>query len=285
MLKIGTVRDLWRYPVKAMGGERLESCAVERHGLEGDRRWALRDQARSEIQSCKTRPQLLQCRASYRGGRTDRVDISLPDGTAMASDDPGIHARLSQLVGHASTLEPLRPASDEAFFRRHKKDGHTWLKELEATFAREDGEPLPDLAQLPAILVDHVSVPGTFFLVTPFHILTTATLDRLNRLNPAANFDARRFRPNLVIETDPQLDGLVEQEWIGRRIATGGATLTVAGATPRCGAITRAQQGLAFDAGALRTVVREADQNAGVYADIEKPGHLRTGDDVFLLDA
>jgi len=39
----GTVAEIWRYPVKSMAGERLESCLVAETGLEGDRRWALVD--------------------------------------------------------------------------------------------------------------------------------------------------------------------------------------------------------------------------------------------------
>lgn len=35
--------EIWRYPVKSMAGERLESCFITEHGLEGDRRWALID--------------------------------------------------------------------------------------------------------------------------------------------------------------------------------------------------------------------------------------------------
>jgi len=37
------VVEVWRYPVKSMAGERLDSCAVTELGLEGDRRWALID--------------------------------------------------------------------------------------------------------------------------------------------------------------------------------------------------------------------------------------------------
>jgi uncharacterized protein YcbX len=39
----GTVAEIWRYPVKSMAGERLDSCFVAETGLDGDRRWALVD--------------------------------------------------------------------------------------------------------------------------------------------------------------------------------------------------------------------------------------------------
>lgn len=40
--EIGTVEGLFRYPVKSMRGEALESATLGWHGLEGDRRFALR---------------------------------------------------------------------------------------------------------------------------------------------------------------------------------------------------------------------------------------------------
>jgi uncharacterized protein YcbX len=40
MSSLGVVSALWRYPVKSMAGESLESVDVSWHGLDGDRRWA-----------------------------------------------------------------------------------------------------------------------------------------------------------------------------------------------------------------------------------------------------
>lgn len=40
---VGTVEDIWRYPVKSLGGERLTSVDVETRGLAGDRQRAVRD--------------------------------------------------------------------------------------------------------------------------------------------------------------------------------------------------------------------------------------------------
>lgn len=280
MIQVGTIRELWRYPVKGMAGEKLGTCTLGEQGIPGDRIWALRDEVRAEIQSCKTRPDLLRCTA--RGRDDGHVDITLPDGSMVTSDDARVHAALSELVGRASRLEALRPASDYDFFRRHKRDAHTWIEELAATFEREPGEPLPDLAMLPPPLVDCVSMPGSFFLVTPLHFVTTASLAHLKALNPASDWDVRRFRPNVLIETAPALTGLVEQAWIGRRIVIGGATMDCVGATPRCGAVTRAQAGLAADTGLLRTVVREADQNVGVYGMSAAAGAVRVGDAVFV---
>jgi uncharacterized protein YcbX len=281
MQVVGKIREIWRYPVKGMAGESLESCVLGEKGIRGDRTWALRDQARKEIQSCKFRPELLQCTARSReaGGQ---VDVSFPDGSVLGSDSADIHARLTTLTGHASTLEALRPESDLDFYRRHRLDDHTWLDELKATFEREAGEPLPDFSKAPPSLANFVAMPGTFFLVTPLHIVTTATLEHLKTKNVNGDWDRRRFRPNFLIETSGGASGLVEQAWVGKKLLFGDATVDCAGTTPRCGAITRAQPDLAFDKSVLRTVVKEADQNVGVYGLISGSTTVKVGDPVYL---
>ena len=286
MIKVGTVKQIWRYPVKGMAGESLNYCHLGDMGLQGDRIWALRDVARQEIQSCKFRPQLLRCVARCRStqmtGAHDQVDIHFPDGRVVGSDDPQIHSLLSELTGHNSTLESLRPLAELDFYRRHKKDDHTWLEELKATFNREAGEPLPEiLDDLPSAAKDFVSLPGTFFLVTSFHLLTT----HMQQLNPEADWDVQRFRPNLVIETLPGMEGLVEQAWIDNKLRIGRATIECNSSTPRCGAVTRSQQKLESDSSILRSIVKQADQNLGVYGAIKQSAVIQLGDEVFLQNA
>jgi hypothetical protein len=219
-------------------------------------------------------------------GAHDQVDIHFPDGRVVGSDDPQIHSLLSELTGHNSTLESLRPLAELDFYRRHKKDDHTWLEELKATFDRVAGEPLPEiLDDLPSAAKDFVSLPGTFFLVTPFHLLTTATLAHMQQLNPEADWDVQRFRPNLVIETLPGMEGLVEQAWIDNKLRIGRATIECNSSTPRCGAVTRSQQKLESDSSILRSIVKQADQNLGVYGAIKQSAVIQLGDEVFLQNA
>ncbi|CAN5739082.1 MOSC domain-containing protein [soil metagenome] len=283
MKKVGEIAEIWRYPVKGMAGERLQSANLSAHGLQGDRIWAVRDNARQELQSCKFRPELLLCSARLSAASSSDVDIVFPDGTRLGATDAAAHVRVSQLIGHASTLEALRPDSDMAFYRRYKTDDHTWLTELKATFDREGDEPLPGLFdEVPASAAEFVVLPGTFFLVTPFHLLTTATLAWLKGLNPQSDWDARRFRPNVVIDTGGAGQGPVEQDWIRSRVVLGDATVTAEGTTPRCGAITRAQAELPADKSVLRTVVKRADQNVGIYGGTMIGGELKVGDAVYV---
>ena len=108
MPRVGVVKEIWRFPVKSMQGDTVPECDVATSGLAGDRRWAMRDEARAEIQWGKMFPQLMQCKARYRSepGHHDivPVDITFPDGETIGSDDERVHAKLSTLVEREATL-------------------------------------------------------------------------------------------------------------------------------------------------------------------------------------
>lgn len=281
-MKLGTVQSIWRYPVKGMAGEAVSYCPLDKNGLTGDRVLAVQDIARQEIQSCKFRPELLRCKATTNSD--GQVTIHFPSGEVLASDNRETNRLISQLVGHDSQIQSLQPAAEKEFYRRFKQDDHTWLDELKATFAREAGELLPDLDNLPPAMQEYVTIVGSFFLVSPFHMLTTASLNHMASINPNADWHIERFRPNIVIATEPELEGLIEQEWIGHKVQVGQCIIDCNSAAPRCGAVIREQQELDEDRQVLRSIVREAQQNLGVYGDILQPGNVAVGDSVYLID-
>jgi uncharacterized protein len=53
------------------------------------------------------------------------------------------------------------------------------------------------------------------------HLEHTSTIDRLRKLYPQGRFEARRFRPNIVVSTGSEEAGLVENDWIGRTVGIG----------------------------------------------------------------
>ena len=57
------LEQIWRYPVKSMGGERLETGEIRGDGLQGDRIVQVRDQ-RGRVITARTRPALLGHHAS-----------------------------------------------------------------------------------------------------------------------------------------------------------------------------------------------------------------------------
>lgn len=287
MIKVGTVKSLWRYPVKGMAGEQLQTASLSELGIEGDRIWAVQDVDKQEIQSCKFRPQLLQCRATsiVQPPGDPTVDIHFPDGSILASTDSEASKKVSALVGHASRLCPLQPKSNRAFYQRYKANNHPWLDELKNTFEREPGEPLPDFDNLPPEFEEYVSLLGTFFLVSPFHLLTTASLAHMQSINPAADWREERFRPNIVIATDPSIQGLAEQTWLGSTLKIGDLEINCQEPAPRCGAVVREQDNLAEDKSILRSIVRDAEQNLGIYAAINGSQEISVGEDVYLQES
>lgn len=287
MTTLGTVRELWRYPFKSMQGERLSRCEVDALGVRGDRGWAVRDETAGEIRGAKKLPGLLACAARYReeptAGRVPPVDITLPDGTTVASDRPEAAERLSALLGRRVTLWPVQAPANREHYRRGMPDNADMEQELRAIFAREPGEPLPDLSVFPQELFEFTSPLGTYFDAFPIHVLTTASLAAMARANSQAAWDVRRFRPNVLVETAPGASGLLEAEWCGRTIRVGDVEIRLEVPTARCGMTTHAQPGLAKDPSVLRTIVASAGQNLGVYARVVRPGAVAAGDPVVLV--
>jgi len=307
-MRIGTVKEICRYAVKSMAGEKLEQCTVGTLGIPGDRGWAIRDETTSEITNGKNFPVLMQCSARYREapapGFIPNVDMTFPDGTTIGSDATEVNARLTELLGKPVSLWPLRPAEDLKHYRRHSRMARLFGRlarfrmfraalpaltsfgpaneQLREGFSREPGEPLPDLSTLPPEVIEFTSPPGTYFDAFPIHVLTTASLDMMARLNPTAKWEMRRFRPNFLIETRADIKGLVEAEWGGRKLHVGGVELRCEIPTVRCGMTIQAQAGLEKDPSILRTIVRDADQNLGVYASVVGAGEVRVGDVVEL---
>ncbi len=204
--------------------------------------------------------------------------------STIDSGDSGVHRKLTDLIGRSATLAHVEPPSNLEFYKRYKPDEQKWLEEIGAVFAREPGEPMPDLAQFPPELMEYVAFPGTFFDVTPLHLLSTSSLAFMKTRNPEADWDIRRFRPNILVDTGSKASGLAENAWIGKSLKIGTVVVQCPAPTPRCGMTTREQPGLRFDKTMLRTIVKEAEQNLGVYGVVGQPGDIKVGDDVELID-
>jgi uncharacterized protein YcbX len=88
------IRELWRYPVKSMQGEQLESSAVEHAGLVGDRRFAIVDRATGMGLTGRREPRLLMASARLVDAG---VEITLPDGS-LAADNAALSTWLDRDV-------------------------------------------------------------------------------------------------------------------------------------------------------------------------------------------
>ena len=101
--KIGTVKALWRFPVKSMQGEELGELHITSRGVVGDRAWALRDLQNMRIATAKKFVGLLKFHAKYEGtpeaGKLPPVKITLPDGREIHADDPHASEVVSEALG------------------------------------------------------------------------------------------------------------------------------------------------------------------------------------------
>lgn len=83
---MAVVREIWRYPVKSMSGERLESCAITDNGLEADRHWAFIEGSEPRVGkffNIKQHSDLMRYRARLVEGR---LEVTAPDGTSSGLD-------------------------------------------------------------------------------------------------------------------------------------------------------------------------------------------------------
>ena len=286
MQVIGTVKEIWRYPVKSMAGERLNRASVGALGIVGDRGWAIRDEKAGEIRNARKLPALLHCTAVYvrepSEGNVQPVQITLSNGTTFRSDSAEANARLSEMLGRPVTIWPIQPPSEREFLRRAAPDNPDMMAELRQVFGRLEDEPLPDLSTLPRQILEYTSPFGTFFDAFPLLFLTTASLSALKSRNPSADFDTRRFRPNVLVETEKGIEGLAEAEWSGRTVRIGATRIKLEMPCVRCVIPTLDQPNLRKDPSVLRTIVKDAAQNLGAYATIAAGGTIALGDKVAL---
>src|SRR5688500_872085 len=100
---VGTVAQVWRYPVKSLQGEQVERLEIGPGGAKGDRTLAIVDPAAGKVLSAKRYADLLMASARLDG---DEVIVTLPDGSELQASDPGVHAALSTWLDRDVRLEP-----------------------------------------------------------------------------------------------------------------------------------------------------------------------------------
>jgi len=271
-VQVGSVVALWRYPVKSMMGEELNSSEVTGRGLLGDRQFAVVDRSTGKVGGAKNPRKwgnFFDFRAAYAeppktGAKISPVRITLPDGTVVSSEQPDLEQVLSRAFGREVALEAglgnrLSCATAEEYW--------------------------PDMAGLDYrdTVTDFEMPAGTFFDIAVVHLLTTATINHLRALYSQGRFEVRRFRPNIVVSAGGEEAGFAENDWIGRTVAIGGTVrLAITGPCPRCVMITLPQGDLPKDPGILRTAAQHNAVNVGVYASVVSGGTIRRGDPVTL---
>jgi uncharacterized protein YcbX len=288
----GSVVQLWRFPVKSMGGGQVDRVRVDRRGVHADRLWAVRDVERGVTVSARRVPVLLGCSARYLTepaddagpGNVPGVVITFPDGRELASDDPAVHTALSELVGREMSLTALPPHDDTSQHRMTLRDSlaNFSAAQVRKDFGLGDTDALPDTSVFSTkdifTLARYSTPPGTFVDLSPLHLMTTASLRDLSP--DEAPYDVRRFRPNVLVEVAEPDREYPESAWVGGKLSIGSAVLDVAIPTIRCVVPTRPQPDVELDRGITRQLAERTNRFLGVYVDIGTPGVIQVGDEV-----
>ena len=278
-MEMSHVVSLHRYPVKSMRGEELNATEVDEFGLLGDRAYAMVDSSDGKVASAKNPrkwPDLFNFQATLVetpkfGTKVPPVRITLPDGI-IAGDQREISLILSRALSPNVTFDAANG---------HRRD-RAAPSRADSSAAKAE-EYWPDIEGLDHrdTVTDFTLPEGTFFDTAVVHVLTTATLDRLRELYPQGRFEARRFRPNMVVQTPEGERAFAEDAWIGKVVAIGETVrLKITGSCPRCVMTTLPQGDLPKDVGILRAAAQHNHANVGVYASVLQGGRVRRGDSV-----
>jgi uncharacterized protein len=251
LIEIGQVEAIFRYPVKSMGGERLEVANLGWHGLEGDRRLAFRrvdDNDRSGFPwlSASKLPGLLLFAPQRRKGDA-REDGAQGD----------LH-----LATHIRT-----PDGEEM---------PVFGEDLAKEVGRRYGAPV-QMMHLKHGIFDEASIS----------VIALDTVREIGRL-AGRSLDVRRFRPNVVVRSLRSVP-FQEDEWLGGVLSFGegddAPAITVTMRDVRCSMVNFDPDSAGPAPEVLKAVVRANQNNAGIYGAVTRIGRLAVGQTILLRAA
>ncbi len=288
------VSEIWRYPVKSLGGELLTTADVGAEGVNGDRVWALVDDETGNVASAKRSRlwgDLLMCRARLLEGEVPddlaSLVIEFPDGTELTGDDPKTLIRFSQLTGRAARLQYATDAAKtmEMEWVPESQAGMEKAVEITSSLVQQD-----DDSDIPVGAVPTGGASSRYHDLAPLHILTTSSIRALAEDEMSVRVAGRKYRPNLVVGDGHWSAGYVEDAWMGKQIYVGDLVLWPTTPVSRCVMITLAHRDTPRDRMALRRVAEDHRVETpyasaptpclGLYTEVTSPGTIWVGDTV-----
>lgn len=277
-LTLDSVESIWRYPVKSMAGEKLQSVFVTEKGIVGDRVYAfVNEETNRTAVVRKWAENFLNYHPHFvtephANSETPPLKITMPSGETLTSGGSELEERISATFQRKLKLMASAPPG-------------LLIEVPQGTL----GGSLSEVTEFP---LGGGAAPGTFVDYGSLHLIASSTLDHFQKSYPLGRFDVRRFRPNIVIHSESA--AFTENTWVGRTLAIGNElVLRVTIPCPRCISVTLAQGELPRDPSILRAI---AEQNmcdlgdfgklpcAGVYADVIRAGLVQSGDTLRFLD-
>jgi uncharacterized protein len=247
LIEIGHVEAIFRYPVKSMGGERLEAANLGWHGLDGDRRLAFR-------------------RMDDRSGFPWLSASKLPDlllFTPHRNADADADADGAQGDPHLPT--DIRTPDGEAM--------PVFGEDLAAEVGRRYGAPV-QMMQLKHGIFDEATIS----------VIASDTVREISRL-AGRTPDVRRFRPNVVVRLLRSVP-FQEDEWLGGVLSFGegddAPAITVTMRDLRCSMVNLDPDSASPAPEMLKAVVRAHQNTAGIYGAVTRIGRLAVGQTILL---
>ena len=241
-MNLGRISAIFRYPVKSMAGESLNVARLGWHGIEGDRRFAVRrvtDKSNFPWLSASKLPELIL----YKPFGLDSSNAEL-------------------LPTHVRT-----------------PDGNEY--ELQSNELREE------ISSRYGSDVELMNLKSGVFDEASISVITTSTVQCIERESGrgVGSCDIRRFRPNVVIESD-SAEPFAEDRWVGQTLTFGEgdncAVIKVYMKDERCRMVNLDPDTAERDVQVMRTIVRLNKNYAGGYGTVVRAGELRVGQVVTL---
>lgn len=237
------IEQVWRYPVKSMGGERIEASWADAAGLLGDRLWAVQDGdgklgSGKNTRRFKRITGLLKLRARYL------------DQPGAAGIEPPV------LTGPDGTSYPVASGAADAFVRTFTGLPHVRVR-------RDTG-------------IMH-------FDETPLSLIGTATIDWLAAQAPDALVEARRLRPNVVVRTgEPFAEESWLGRAVRLGDGSDGAQVVFDRVLQRCVMVGMAQPGLTASGTILKRIAQRETNSLclAIGGRVTSGGTIRVGDPV-----
>ena len=240
------ISAIFRYPVKSMAGELLDVARLGWHGIEGDRRLAFR-------------------RLTDKSGFPWLTASTLPE--LLLYKPFGLDSNANSKNGE---LLPTHVRTPDG------KEYELGSDELREELSSRYGSDL-ELMNLKHGIFDEACIS----------VISLSTVHGVARESGRGVdlCDLRRFRPNVVIETD-SAEPFQEDKWVGRTLmfgeGTSGAAVRVTMRDERCVMVNLDPDTAERDAEVMKTVVRMNENYAGVYGTVVRAGELRVGQVVTL---
>lgn len=249
-MELGRISTIFRYPVKSMAGQLLDVARLSWHGIEGDRRIAFR-------------------RLTDKSGFPWLTPSKLPQ--LLLYRPFGLDSNSNSKNGELLPTHVRTPDGKEYEIRSDEL-----REEISSRYGSE---------------VELMNLKHGIFDEACISVISLGTVHSVARESGRGVdlCDLRRFRPNIVIETNGA-EPFEEDRWVGRTLTfgegnSGAAPIASIGITmrdERCVTVNFDPDTAERDSVVMKTVVRLNENCAGVYGTVVRAGELRVGQVVTL---